>query len=312
MRAGLFQHDDCRHHDMGAGHPERPARLSAIADALVAAGLDEWLDHQSAPQGGRDALLRAHPSDYVDDLLARAPATGTLALDGDTLMMPHTLPAALRAAGAGPAAVDAVCAGSLDSAFCSVRPRGHHAERRRALGFCFFNNIAVTALHALHTQAIERVAICDFDVHHGNGTEDIFEGDPRVLLCSTFQHPLFPGFFGRDVPGQRVNCPLDPGTRGDGFRDAVGRQWLPALEAFEPELVLVSAGFDAHEADPIGGLGLVEADFHWVTERLGEIADRFAGGRLVALLEGGYDLDALGRSAAAHVRGLMGQPSATG
>lgn len=308
MRVGLFHHPDCRGHDMGPGHPERPGRLPAIADALVGAGLDEWLRHEPAPLVERTALVRAHPHDYVDDLIARAPETGSVALDGDTVMTPHTLAAAQRAAGAGGAAVDAVCAGDLDAAFCNVRPPGHHAERRRAMGFCFFNSVAVTALHALHERGLERVAVCDFDVHHGNGTEDIFEGDPRVLFCSTFQHPLFPGSFGRDVPGQRVNCPLDAGTGGDGFREAVARQWLPALEAFQPQLVLISAGFDAHTADPIGGLELTEADFYWVTERLGEIADRFADGRIVSLLEGGYDLAALGRSASAHVRALLGQP----
>jgi acetoin utilization deacetylase AcuC-like enzyme len=308
MRVGIWSHNDCVAHDMGAGHPERPARRAAVNDGLIEAGLADWLDWHEAPSVTREALLRGHPSDYLDDLAARAPATGSTPLDADTILTPHTLAAASRAAGAGCAAVDAVVGGDTDAAFANVRPPGHHAERRRAMGFCFYNNIAATALHALHEHALERVAICDFDVHHGNGTEDIFEGDPRVLFCSTFQFPLFPGYYGRDIPGQRVNCPLDAGTGGDGFRDAIGRQWLPALEAFQPQLVLVSAGFDAHADDPIGGLRLTTDDFHWVTERIGEIADRFAGGRIVALLEGGYDLAALGASAAAHVRALLGQP----
>lgn len=308
MKVGLYTHPDCRLHEMGAGHPERPARLSAIADALVSAGVDEWLLHRQAPAATREQLLRAHPAGYVDGIFHQAPARGTMAIDADTLMNPHTLDAALAAAGAGIAAVDAVCDGELGAAFCCVRPPGHHAEQRRSMGFCFFGNVAVAALHALHARGIERVAICDFDVHHGNGTEDIFEGDPRVLFCSTFQHPLFPGSFGDDVPAGRVNCPLPAGATGADFRQAVSERWLPELEAFAPELVLVSAGFDAHEADPIGGLRLNERDFHWVTERIGDVADRHAGGRIVSMLEGGYDLDALGRSAVAHVRALMRQP----
>jgi acetoin utilization deacetylase AcuC-like enzyme len=275
----------------------------------VRAGLDEWLLHREAPAARRDQLIRAHASTYVDAIFHHAPESGRVPLDGDTLMNPHTLEAALHAAGAGMAAVDAVLRGELDAAFCCVRPPGHHAEQRTAMGFCFFGNVALAALQALHEHDIERVAICDFDVHHGNGTEDIFDGDPRVLFCSTFQHPLFPGFFGDDVPGQRVNCPLDAGTSGEVFRQVVTERWLPALRSFQPQLVLVSAGFDAHRADPIGGLDLVEADFHWVTEQIGEIADRYAGGRIVSMLEGGYDLDALGRSAVAHVRALMGQPA---
>lgn len=177
-----------------------------------------------------------------------------------------------------------------------------------AMGFCFFDNIAVAALQALEAHDLERVAICDFDVHQGNGTEDIFDGDPRVLFCSTFQHPLFPGAFRENVPGQRINCPLEAGTAGDVFRRTVSERWLPELESFAPELVLISAGFDAHRQDPIGGLSLVESDFHWVTERLVDVANRHAGGRIVSMLEGGYNLDALGRSAVAHMRALMGQP----
>ena len=310
MKVGLYTHPACSRHEMGAGHPEQPARIPAITDALVRAGVDEWLVHREAPAAVREQLVRAHAATYVDALFNHAPRSGMVPIDGDTIMNPHTLDAALHAAGAGAAAVDAVIAGELDAAFCCVRPPGHHAEHRTAMGFCFFGNVAVAALQALHVHDIERVAICDFDVHQGNGTEDIFDGDPRVLFCSTFQHPLFPGVFREDVPGQRVNCPLDAGTGSDGFRRAVSERWLPELEAFRPELVLVSAGFDGHRQDPIGGLELMESDFHWVTERVAEIADRHAGGRIVSLLEGGYDLDALGRSAVAHVRALMGQPEA--
>ncbi len=308
MKVGLFTHPACRLHEIDPDHPERPARMAAVADALVRAGIDEWLLHRQAPAAERDQLVRAHAAAYVDALFNHAPTDGRITIDADTAMNPHTLDAALCAAGAGTAAVDAVIAGELDAAFCCVRPPGHHAERRMAMGFCFFDNVAVAALQALEAHDLNRVAICDFDVHQGNGTEDIFDGDPRVLFCSTFQHPLFPGAFREDVPGQRINCPLEAGTAGEVFRRTVSERWLPELEAFAPELVLVSAGFDAHRQDPIGGLELVESDFHWVTERLVEVANRHAGGRVVSMLEGGYNLDALGRSAVAHVRALMGQP----
>lgn len=308
MKVGLFTHPACRLHEIDAGHPEQPARMAAVTDALVRAGIDEWLLHRQAPAAERDQLVRAHAAAYVDALVNQAPTNGRVSIDADTSMNPHTLDAALGAAGAGTAAVDAVIAGELDAAFCCVRPPGHHAERRMAMGFCFFDNIAVAALQALEAHDLKRVAICDFDVHQGNGTEDIFDGDPRVLFCSTFQHPLFPGAFRENVPGQRINCPLEAGTAGEVFRRTVSERWLPELEAFAPELVLVSAGFDAHRQDPIGGLELVESDFHWVTERLVEVANRHAGGRIVSMLEGGYNLDALGRSAVAHVRALMGQP----
>lgn len=308
MNVALYAHPDCERHDMGGGHPEQPARLAAIRDALVASGTEQWLVHREAPLVEREALLRAHPAWYVDDLFAQAPEHGTRALDMETVMNAHTLAAARRAAGAGVAAVDAVLAGELAAAFCSVRPPGHHAERGTAMGFCFFSNVAVAALHALEAHGLERVAICDFDVHHGNGTEDIFDGDARVLFCSTFQHPLFPGSYRPDVPGRRAGCPLPAGTDGDGFRRAVEARWLPELDAFAPQLLLVSAGFDAHAADPLGGLKLREADFYWVTERIRDAADAHAGGRVVSMLEGGYDLDALGRSAVAHVRALLREP----
>jgi acetoin utilization deacetylase AcuC-like enzyme len=310
MKAGLFTHPTCRLHEISPDHPEQPARLAAVTDALVRAGVDQWLIHREAPAAQRDDLVRAHAAGYVDTLFNHAPQTGHMPIDADTAMNPHTLDAALHAAGAGVAAVDAVVSGDMDAAFCCVRPPGHHAERRMAMGFCFFDNIAVAALHALAVHGLERVAICDFDVHQGNGTEDIVDGDPRVLFCSTFQHPLFPGAFRENVPGQRMNCPLDAGTGGDVFRQTITDRWLPELDAFKPQMVFISAGFDAHRQDPIGGLKLVESDFHWVTERLVEVADRHAGGRIVSMLEGGYDLDALGRSAVAHVRALMRHPEA--
>ena len=304
MTVAVFTHPACAAHDMGGGHPERPARLAAVSEALSASPLAAELQWCEAPLVDRSALLRVHPQSYVDAIFDRAPDSGSVALDGDTLMMPATLSAARRAAGGAVAAVDAVLTGQYRAAFCNTRPPGHHAERERAMGFCFFGNVATAARHALDVHGLERVAICDFDVHHGNGTEDLVAGDARILFCSTFQYPLFPGYYGRDVPGQRVNCPLAPGSDGAALRQAVNERWLPALQAFEPELVLVSAGFDAHRADPLGGLEWTEADFAWVTERIVEVAAHSAGGRVVSVLEGGYDLDGLGEGAVAHVGAL--------
>jgi len=304
-RLALFAHDDCRLHDMGGGHPEQPARLAAIERALGQAELTARLDRREAPLAEAGVLARAHPRGYVDDLFRRAPSDGVRVLDPDTVMTPHTLAAARRAAGAGIAAVDGVMAGEFERAFCSTRPPGHHAEHATAMGFCLFNNVAVAALHALEVYGLERVAICDFDVHHGNGTEDIFEGDSRVLFCSTFQHPFYPGKAGPSVPGMRVNCPLPAGTDGAGLLAAVDEQWLPALASHAPQLVLVSAGFDAHRADPLGGMRLSAADFGTVTRRILDVAERHAEGRIVSVLEGGYDLDALGRSVATHVAVLL-------
>jgi len=305
MAVALLSHPDCAAHDMGRGHPEAPPRPEAVQAGLDAAGLTARLDARAAPLAERAALVRAHPEAYVDELFARAPDTETVMLDGDTLMMPATLAAARRSAGAAVAATDAVLAGEVDAAFCNTRPPGHHAERETAMGFCFFGNVAIAARHALAVHGLSRVAICDFDVHHGNGTEDLVAGDERILFCSTFQYPLFPGYYGADVPGQRVNCPLTPGSGGDALRAAVSERWLAELAAFAPELVIVSAGFDAHRADPVGGLEWDEDDFRWVTERIRAVAETSAAGRVVSVLEGGYDLPALGRSAAAHVAGLM-------
>jgi len=304
MTIGVFHHPDCARHDMGAGHPEQPARMPAVLDALAGADFARALDWREAPAVRRAALERAHPADWLDGLAARAPGDGVVPIDGDTLLTPHALSAAARAAGGATAAVDAVIGGELAAAFCAVRPPGHHAERATAMGFCFYNSVAVAALHALAVHGLERVAICDFDVHHGNGTEDVFADDPRVLFCSTFQYPLFPGKYRQSVAGRRVNCPLPAGTDGAGFRTAVEQRWWPELDAFAPQLVLVSAGFDAHRADPLAGLELVEDDFAWVTRELAARARRLSGRGPVAVLEGGYDLAALGRSAVAHVGAL--------
>ena len=305
MSVGLISHPACARHVMGPGHPERPQRLSAISDALIAAGLDILLTHLEAPRASREQLERVHDPAYVSALFDQAPSDGLVWLDPDTAMNPYTLEAALRAAGAVVLGVDQVMTGNLEAAFCNVRPPGHHAERARAMGFCFFNNVAVGAAHALAVHELERVAIVDFDVHHGNGTEDIFGEEPRVLLCSTFQHPYYP-FSGADTESVHViNVPLANGAGSSDFRRALREQWQPALEAFQPELVLVSAGFDAHRDDELAGLNLTENDYAWATELIQSVAQRFSRGRIVSTLEGGYVLPALGRSAAAHIKALL-------
>ncbi|HTT08523.1 MAG TPA: histone deacetylase family protein [Gammaproteobacteria bacterium] len=298
-------HADCLKHEMGEDHPECPARITAIEDALHKAGLYDLLHHYEAPLATGEQLKRAHDADYVDALIAAAPRQGHVHLDGDTSMNPHSLPAALRAAGAAVRAVDLVMGGEETTAFCNIRPPGHHAERRQAMGFCLFNNVAVGAMHALHHHGVDRVAIVDFDVHHGNGTEDIFDTEPRVMLCSSFQYPLYPYKAGPTVDGHRVNVPLPAGAGGREFRRAVAATWFPQLERFQPRLIFISAGFDAHREDPLAGLNLVEQDYEWITREIMAIADRHGRGRVISTLEGGYALPALGRSAVVHIRALM-------
>ena len=289
---------------MGTTHPECPARLRAIDDQLIASGLAGFLDYVDAPLAVKEQLVRVHGPDYVAEVEAASPRSGLHHLDPDTAMCPDTLNAALRAAGAGIEATDRVIGGKVAAAFCSVRPPGHHAESSRAMGFCLFNNIAVAAAHALEVHGLERVAIADFDVHHGNGTEEIFAGDERVLMVSTFQHPFYP-YSGIDGFSERmVNVPLAAYSGGDKFRAAVTEHWLPALERFKPQMIFISAGFDAHRDDDMAMLRLVEADYAWVTQQLKSIADRYAQGRIVSMLEGGYELHALGRSVAAHLKVL--------
>ena len=304
MTIAFITHRDCWKHDMGAHHPECPERLGAIQDRLIAAGLDIYLSFHDAPLATTEQLLRVHPRDYIDHLEASSPQHGIFHLDPDTAMSPGTWQAALRAAGAGVLATDLVMKRETPSAFCAVRPPGHHAERARAMGFCFFNNIAVAARHALEAWGLQRVAIVDFDVHHGNGTEEIFANDERVLMVGTFQHPFYP-YCGTENPAANMcNLPLKAGTRGEGFRAAVEGAWLPRLQAFAPEMVFVSAGFDAHYEDDMGSLGLLETDYVWVTERIRETARASAQGRIVSMLEGGYSLSALARSVAAHIKVL--------
>ncbi len=291
---------------MGEHHPESPLRLRAIEKHLDAAGLGSRVRREEAPFATRAQLERVHDPAYIEALERLAPASGLVHLDPDTAMNCHTLAAARRAAGAAVHGTDLVIGGKVASAFCSVRPPGHHAEHDRAMGFCLFNNVAVGAAHALAAHGLTRVAVADFDVHHGNGTEDIFRDDPRVLMVSTFQHPFYP-FSGIEGRSKRmVNIPLAAGSTGEQFRAAVERDWLPALEAFQPEMLFVSAGFDAHREDGMAMLGLVETDYAWVTRALARVAERHAGGRMVSVLEGGYELDALGRSVVAHLQAMSG------
>ena len=249
--------------------------------------------------------MLAHSEDYVDMIHQKSPSSGSVQLDPDTAMNEYSLDASLRAAGAGIMAVDMVCKAEAKNAFCLTRPPGHHAERTQAMGFCFFGNIAIAARHAIQQHGLERVAILDFDVHHGNGTEDIVDGDPNILFCSSFQHPFYPGNYRNNVNNQRVNVPLASGSNSADFRHAISQNWLPALESYKPQMLFVSAGFDAHAEDPLANISLLDDDFVWITSQITDIADRYCDGRIVSMLEGGYALPALSRCATAHVRGLM-------
>jgi acetoin utilization deacetylase AcuC-like enzyme len=300
----LFTHPDCSLHEMGAGHPESPQRLKAILAALEASGLAAKLAVREAPLAQREHLERVHDTEHVDLVFGAAPQRGYAYLDPDTSMNPKSLSAALHAAGAVVSATDLVMTGAAKNAFCAVRPPGHHATPDRAMGFCIFNNVAIGAMQAIEAHGLERVAILDFDVHHGNGTDSAFHEDPRVMLCSTFQHPYYP-YSGADSGNDHIiNVPLPAMTDGAGFRDAVTRFWMPALERFKPQMVFVSAGFDAHRDDPLAYLKLDDEDYRWVTEQLVDLAERHAGGRVVSTLEGGYNTDALGRCVVEHVRVL--------
>jgi len=306
MATAFITHGDCMKHDMGTYHPECPARLAAIDDQLIASGVVAYLEHHEAPLATVEQLARVHPEAYIEAIRAARPSRGIVHLDPDTAMNPSTWDAALRAAGAAVLATDLVAGGKAESAFCSVRPPGHHATRVRAMGFCIFNNVAVGMMHALEAHGLERVAIIDFDVHHGNGTEEIFSDDERVLMASTFQHPFYP-YSGTDHPAPNmVNIPLAAGSGSQAFREAVERHWLPRLDDFAPQMIFFSAGFDAHVEDDMAMLRLVDQDYAWVTREVKHVADRHAGGRIVSVLEGGYALSALGRSVVQHVKVLGG------
>ena len=302
----FISHPDTLLHVMDGTHPESPARITAIRDRLAQEKLLDRLQQHEAPAATDEQLTRVHSPAYVRRIREIAPPAGLIRLDADTAMGPMTLSAALHAAGAAVLATDLVIAGKADNAFCCVRPPGHHAGIANAAGFCIFNNAAVGVAHAMVRHGIPRVAIIDFDVHHGDGTENIFKDNPKVMLCSTFQHPFYP-YRGADSRTERmINVPLPAMTDGKGFRQAVEKEFVPALEKFKPEMVFVSAGFDAHALDPLAELRLVREDYVWITELIKDVAARHAKGRVVALLEGGYDLPSLADSATAHVRTLAG------
>ncbi|WP_297325881.1 histone deacetylase family protein [Nitrosomonas sp.] len=304
MQTAYISHPDCLKHDMGSYHPECPQRLVAIENQLQATGLLAQLQRYDAPLATVEQLARVHTQSYITSIRQAAPAAGLIALDADTAMNSFTLNAALRAAGAAVLATDLVLSGKMNNAFCAVRPPGHHAESDRAMGFCLFNNVAVGVAHAIQHYHLQRVAIVDFDVHHGNGSEEIFRDNPHVMLCSTFQHPFYP-YCGADSGNQRmINVPLPRGADGTVFRKAVTDIWLPALDAFKPEMIFVSAGFDAHRDDDMAQLQFDDDDYVWITQQIKAIANKYASDRIVSALEGGYELQALGRCVAAHIRVL--------
>ena len=312
-KTGYFTHRDCWKHEMGPGHPECPERLDAIEDRLLVSGVFDALERYDAPQAAAADLELAHDRMHVavmrgysellaEDVLAGGPEFSQI--DPDTSINVHTWNAALRSAGAGMAATDAVMAGEIENAFCAVRPPGHHATRNQAQGFCFFNNIAIAAKYALERYHLQRVAVVDFDVHHGNGTENILAGDMRALMIGIFQHPFYPFSGDHDPAPNMLNVPVPAYTKGMDIREIVDMVWMPRLEAFKPEMIFISAGFDAHREDDMGQLGLVEADYEWITMRIKALAERHAQGRIVSCLEGGYNPSALARSVAAHLRVL--------
>ena len=304
MKPIFFTHDDCDAHRMHDGHPERPERRRAIMNRLREKGvLDAW-EVREPPLASREALEHVHDKDYLTKIFASSPDEGLAGLDADTSMAPGTLRAARLAAGAAEEAAALVTRGEAKRVFCAMRPPGHHAESNAAMGFCFFNNVAVGAAAALESEGVDRVAVLDFDVHHGNGSVEMFQDRPEVLVCSSFQHPFYPNRYHEVDREHIVNTPLPAGTGSDDFRRAIERDWGPAIERHQPDILFVSAGFDAHEDDPLGGLRLTEEDFTWVTEWIVDAATKHAGGRIVSTLEGGYDLGALARSVEAHLLAL--------
>ena len=305
MSTAIYSHPDCLRHDMGNWHPESPDRLKAIDDQLILARLEGLVERRLAPLAEVPALLRNHTEGALALVRDHIPAEGEFyPLDADTILCHASYQAALRAAGAALAATDAVIAGDIGNAFCSVRPPGHHARPSEPMGFCLFNNVAVAARHALEVHGLERIAIVDFDVHHGNGTAESFRNDPRVLMASFFQHPFYPYSEPEPITATSVNIPVPARSGGDVVRQLVREYWLPALHAHRPQMIFISAGFDAHRDDDMGGMALVEADYAWITREVMAVAREHAQGRIVSCLEGGYDLSALGRSVVAHLKVL--------
>lgn len=308
MTTAYYTHADCKRHEMGSWHPESPERLQAIDDQLIASRISGLLDYRDAPQASETDLARVHTADAIYRIRENCPSEQSeyshFPLDADTALNAYTWRAALRAAGAALAATDAVLDGEVENAFCAIRPPGHHATPREAMGFCMFNNVAVAAKHALEVRGLQRVAIVDFDVHHGNGTEETFRNDGRVLMVSFFQHPYYP-YTGTEHPAANmVNIPVPAHSYGDVVRQLITEHWLPALRAFAPEMIFISAGFDAHRDDDMGQLGLVEADYAWITREIMAIANEFSQKRIVSCLEGGYNVSALARSVVAHLKVL--------
>ena len=312
-KTGYFTHRDCWKHEMGPGHPECPERLDAIEDRLLVSGVFDALERYDAPQAATADLELAHDRMHVammrgySELLAEEVQAGGpqfSQIDPDTSINVHTWNAALRSAGAGMAATDAVMAGEIENAFCAVRPPGHHATRNKAQGFCFFNNVSVAAKYALERYHLQRVAGVDFDVHHGDGTENILAGDMRALMVGIFQHPFYPFCGDQNPAANMLNVPIPAYTRGMDIREIIEMSWIPRLEEFQPEMIFISAGFDAHREDDMGQLGLTEQDFAWITQRIKDIAKRYSKGRIVSLLEGGYVMSPLARSVEAHIRVL--------
>lgn len=306
VRTAYISHADCLTHDTATGHPESARRLSAIKDRLVSSQLYDFMKHVDAPEVTERQLLRVHSNDYLSYVYARIPEQGYANLDPDTVISPGSLNAARRAAGATVKAVDMLINDEVINTFCAIRPPGHHAESSRAMGFCVYNNIAVGAAHAMAAHGIKKIAILDFDVHQGNGTEQIFANDKRVIFCSTFQHPFYPYTPLYEMTDRMVSVPLEATARSQDFRKAVTDNWLPALDKFKPEMIFISAGFDAHQDDDMSGVSLTDDDYRWVTEQIVQVAERSASGRIVSALEGGYELHSLARCVETHVRVLMG------
>tara|TARA_B110000014_G_scaffold262855_1_gene257889 strand:+ start:3014 stop:3949 length:936 start_codon:yes stop_codon:yes gene_type:complete len=310
MTVGIIGHYKCGDHNMGEHHPENAKRLTAINDQLIRSGLDYVVRQFDANPIDTKWLKLAHSDAYIKHIFDNAPHTGTFQLDDDTLMMPSTLPAALLSAGAAIDAVDLVMEGTLKSAFCATRPPGHHAEHNKGMGFCFFNNVALAAEYAKNVYQVKRIAILDFDVHHGNGTEDIILNKVSTpsdyLFCSTYQYPFYPFQMKESNTPPIINTPLDATTKSEGFKQAITEKWLPAIQAFKPELIFISAGFDAHSEDEMSQISLVDSDYRWITDEIKKLADEHCQGRIISVLEGGYAHSALGRSVVAHINGLIG------